>query len=107
MKAVVETGKVTIYGPMPLEFLRVLSTLNGRKIWSQSKYVKVDASPWNIQKLKGSGFELEWDDVTHDLEHIDDIQQIFRDYGKPAVPVKHDYTPKYELKQHQVNALDI
>jgi SNF2 family DNA or RNA helicase len=107
LKAVVETGKVTIYGPMPLEFLKVLSTLSGRKIWSQSKYVKVDASPWNITKVKESGFPIEWEDVTHDLEHIDDIERIFKDYGKAAIPVVHDYKPKFELKEHQNNALNI
>ena len=107
MKAVVELGKVTIYGPMPLEFLKVLSTLNGRKAWSQSKWVRVDASPWNIAKLKNSGFELEWEDLTQDLQHIGDIQQILKDYGKPVVPVKHDYQPKYELKDHQNKALNI
>jgi SNF2 family DNA or RNA helicase len=107
MKAVVELGKVTIYGPMPLEFLKTLSTLNGRKAWSQSKWVRVDASPWNIAKLKNSGFELEWEDLTQDLQHIGDIQQILKDYGKPVTPVKHDYQPKYELKDHQNKALDI
>jgi SNF2 family DNA or RNA helicase len=107
MKAVVELGKVTIFGPFPLQFLPVLATLNGRKIWSQSKYVKVDASPWNIAKLKKSGFEIEWEDLTRDLEEIDELQKILQDYGKPIEPIKHNYQPKYELKEHQHTALDM
>jgi SNF2 family DNA or RNA helicase len=107
MKAIAELGKVTIYGPMPLEFLKVLSTLNGRKIWSQSKYVKVDASPWNVKKIKDSGFDIEWEDVTDDLKHISDIEQIFKDYGKPVAPVVYDYKPQYPLKDHQTRALDL
>jgi Mesyanzhinovviridae DNA helicase len=107
MKIVVDSGKMTIHGPLPLEFLKVLSTLNGRKIWSQSKYVKVDASPWNIKKVKNSGFPIEWEDKSHDLEHIDELQQIFKNYGKTGEPVKHNYQPKYDLKEHQVNALNI
>jgi SNF2 family DNA or RNA helicase len=107
MKAVAELGKVTVYGPFPLEFLKVLSNLNGRKIWTQSKSVKVDGSPWNVAKLKKSGFDLEWEDVTKDLEEIDELQKIVQEYGKPVAPVIHDYKPKYELKDHQHTALDL
>jgi SNF2 family DNA or RNA helicase len=107
MKAVAELGKITIYGPFPLEFLKVLSSLNGRKAWRQSKSVTVDGSPWNVTKLKKSGFDIDYEDVTHDLKEIDELQQIVQNYGKPVAPVKHDYTPKYELKEHQTAALNI
>jgi SNF2 family DNA or RNA helicase len=105
MKIVVESGKATIYNP-PLEFLKVLSTLNGRKAWSQSKWVRVDASPWNIEKIKASGFEIEWEDTTHDLQEIDAYKEIIENYGKPVPQVIHNYDPKFELMKHQNDALD-
>jgi SNF2 family DNA or RNA helicase len=107
MKVVVELGHATIYGPFPLEMLKVISTLSGRKIWAQSKYVRVDASPWNITKIKNSGIPMEFEDVTQDLKHLNDLEQIVKEYGKPVAPVKHNYEPKYELKDHQNKALDL
>jgi SNF2 family DNA or RNA helicase len=107
MKAVADLGKITLYGPFPLEFLKTLSMLNGRKTWNQSKYVKVDGSPWNIAKIKNSGFDIEWEEVGHDLKDLDELQQIVKNYGKEVAPIKHDYTPKYELKEHQNRALNI
>jgi SNF2 family DNA or RNA helicase len=107
MKAVAELGHITIYGPFPLEFLKVISTLNGRKAWRQSKSVRVDGSPWNIAKIKNSNFDIEWEDLSHDLEELDELQQIVRDFGKPVAPVEHNYRPKWELKGHQTTALNI
>jgi SNF2 family DNA or RNA helicase len=107
MKIVAEGGYFTIHGPFPIEFLKTLSILNGRKIWSQSKYVRVDGSPWNKKKLENSGFDLEWEDASTDLKQIDEIQQILKDYGKEIVPIIHNYVPKFELREHQKTALNI
>ncbi|HXB12719.1 MAG TPA: hypothetical protein VNZ45_12075, partial [Bacteroidia bacterium] len=67
MKAIAQGGFVTIYGPLPIDFLKVLSKLSGRKVWNQSKTVRVDGSVWNLNILKNSGFPLDWEDVTDDL----------------------------------------
>lgn len=107
MKAVAEGGFITITGPFPIEFLKVLSILNGRKIWSQSKYVRVDGSPWNVKRLKDCQFPIEWDDKTGDLQQIEDIQKLLSEYGKEVVPVQHNYQPKLELKNHQTEALNL
>ena len=104
IRVVAEHNKLMIHGPLPLDFLKVLSRVSGRKTWAGSKYVKIDGSPWNIKILKNSGFPIEWEDVTHDLQQIDEIQAMV---DKVIVPVKHNYHPKYELKQHQVEGLDL
>jgi len=107
MKVVAEGGYFTIHGPFDVSFLKVLSILNGRKIWSASRHVRVDGSPWNKKKLLDSGFELEWEDTSGDLKQLDDIQQILKDWGKEVAPIQHNYHPKYILKKHQSDALNI
>jgi len=108
MKAIAQGGFVTIYGPLPIDFLKVLSKLSGRKVWNQSKTVRVDGSVWNLNILKNSGFPLDWEDVTDDLKRIDHIKEIVENFGKKEVlPVKHDYVPKFELKDHQKEGLNI
>jgi SNF2 family DNA or RNA helicase len=107
MKIVAESGHFTIHGPFPIEFLKTLSILNGRKIWSQSKYVRVDGSPWNRRRLIDSGFPLEWEEIGHDLQEMDNIKKLLEDYGKEIIPIQHNYHPKYELKKHQTDALNL
>jgi SNF2 family DNA or RNA helicase len=108
MRAVAEKERVTLYGPFPIEFLKVLSRLSGRKIWTQSKSVRVEGSRWNIKIIKESGFPIEWEDVTDDLVKIEEIQQILADYGKKEiVPINHHYNPRLPLKYHQLDALNV
>jgi SNF2 family DNA or RNA helicase len=103
IRVVAENRALTIYGPFPLEFLKVLSRTSGRKTWSSSKYVKIEGSPWNIDILKKSGFELSFEDVTHDLKEIEEIKNML----STIEPVKHTYRPKLPLKDHQIEGLNI
>lgn len=103
IRVVAENRYLTIFGPFPLEFLKVLSRTSGRKVWSSSKYVRIDGSPWNYQILKGSGFELSFEDVTHDLKEIEEIKNML----STIEPIKHNYHPKLSLKEHQIEALYI
>jgi SNF2 family DNA or RNA helicase len=103
LKAIAENRYVTIHGPIPIEFLKVLSRLNGRKVWSSSKYVRVEGSGWNIKTLKDSGFPLEWEDITNDIKEIEELKSML----SIVEPIKHSYHPKYELKNHQKDALNI
>jgi SNF2 family DNA or RNA helicase len=103
MKIVAESGKFTIYGPFPLSFLKILSTLSGRKIWSSSKYVRVEGSPWNQDRLNKSGFNIEWEDASNDIKEIDEIRNMLSSID----PIKHSYHPKLTLKNHQSEALNI
>jgi SNF2 family DNA or RNA helicase len=105
MRIVAENNYLTIYGPFPLAFLKVLSRVSGRKTWSQSKYVKIEGSPWNIKVLKDSEFDIQWEDVTNDLKEIEEIQHMV--LRIPAEPLKHNYHPKYMLKEHQMEGLTI
>jgi SNF2 family DNA or RNA helicase len=104
MRVVAENRRLTVHGPIPLDFLKVLSRTSGRKIWSSSKYVSLEGSPWNIDVLKKSGFSLEWEDVTNDIQEIEDIRNML---STVVEEVKHNYLPKYKLKNHQTEALNI
>jgi SNF2 family DNA or RNA helicase len=103
MRAIAENRYVTIHGPFPLAFLKVLSRLSGRKVWSSSKYVRVEGSGWNIKTLKESGFPLEWEDTFNDIKEIEELKSML----STSEPIKHNYHPKYELKNHQKDALNI
>jgi SNF2 family DNA or RNA helicase len=104
MRVVAENRYLTIHGPIPLDFLKVISRLSGRKMWSTSKYVKVEGSNWNIKILKESGFELTFEDATNDLKEIEELKAML---NTAVEPIKHSYHPKHELKNHQKEALDI
>jgi Mesyanzhinovviridae DNA helicase len=104
MKAIAEHKYVTIYGPFPLEFLKVLIKCTGRKIWTQAKSVRVEGSGWNIKILKESGFPIEWDDKTNDLKELDELQHLI---SKVVEPIKHNYHPKLPLKKHQNDSLNV
>lgn len=105
MKIVAENNYLTIYGPFPIEFLKVLSRVSGRKTWSQSKYVKIEGSPWNIKLIKECKLDVQWEDVTNDLKEIEEIQHMLANI--PNEPIKHNYHPKWPLKNHQTEALTI
>jgi len=108
MKVISEGGKITIYGPIPIEFLKVLTKVSGRKAWDRSKSVRIEGSVWNIDLIKNSGISVEWEDVSDDLKLIDEIKEINALFGKKEiVPIKHDYVPKFELKDHQKEGLFI
>jgi SNF2 family DNA or RNA helicase len=108
VRAVAKDGKVTIHGPLPIEFLRILSKLSGRKVWNQSKSIRVEGSRWNINIIKNSGFPIEWEDKTDDIKGIEEIHQMLTDYGKKEIAsIKHNYQPKLLLKKHQIDALNI
>ena len=93
---------------LSIEFLKVLSRLSGRKIWTQSKSVRVEGSRWNVKILKESEFPIEWEDKTDDLKQLEEIQQMLVEYGKKEfAPLKTNYIPKLPLKQHQLDALSI
>jgi SNF2 family DNA or RNA helicase len=105
MRIVAENNYLTIHGPFPIEFLKVLSRVSGRKTWSQSKYVKIEGSPWNIKLIKECDFNIQWEDVTNDLKEIEEIQHMLANI--PSEPIKHNYHPKLPLKDHQTEALTI
>lgn len=105
MRIVAENNNLIIHGPFPIEFLKTLSKVSGRKTWSQSKYVKIEGSPWNIDIVKNCGIDIEWEDVTNDLKEIEELRAMMAHI--PNEPLKHDYHPKHELKQHQIEGLTL
>lgn len=55
----INNGKGTIYGPLPLEFLKVTNSLIGNKTWA-GKSLVFDPMPINRNILLRSGFKFEW-----------------------------------------------
>jgi SNF2 family DNA or RNA helicase len=101
IRVVAENRNLTIYGPFPIEFLKVLSRTSGRKIWTQSKQVRVEGSAWNLKILKESGFDLSFEDTTDDIKEIENIKNLFA----VAEPIPQNYHPKLPLKEHQLEGL--
>ena len=103
-----ESRKLTVHAvdeSFSNEFLRVLSYLKGPKIRYSSKSIRYESSPWNIKVLKECGLPLEWQEITSDIQEIEQIEHIraMFDYE----PIKHNYHPKYKLLDHQTEALNI
>jgi SNF2 family DNA or RNA helicase len=65
--------------------------------------VKIEGSAWNIKTIKDSGFDVSFEDVTHDIAEIEEIKNMLT----IANPIKHSYRPKLPLKDHQNEGLNI
>ena len=77
IKIVVEGETATAEGPFPFQFLSHLSTLSGRKTWHGSEWVKFQASPSNIRRLKEEiGDNIEWIDKTGELKAIREMEKL-------------------------------
>jgi SNF2 family DNA or RNA helicase len=101
IRVVAENNQFTIFGPFPIEFLKVLSRTSGRKTWASSKYVKIENTTWNLEVLKKSGFELEFEEVVNDLQEIEEIKKLMT----VDTVIKTNYNPKLPLKDHQKEGL--
>src|SRR5882757_9266878 len=100
IRIITQANYLMIHGPFPLEFLRILSRLSGPKIRYSSKSIRYDMSNWNVKVLKESGFEIEWEDSTEEINHLDEIQSI-KEMMDDIKPIKFNYHPKFDLKDHQ------
>ena len=99
------------FGPFPFQFVRLLGTLAGRKIWDGSTKVKFLATPASIRALTASDFPIEWVDRTGDLEAQKELEELATQHSffDPAALSRAlgDYRPALELYDHQKKVLSI
>ena len=106
IRVITESNYLMIHGPFPIEFLKILSRLSGPKIRYSSKSIRYDMSAWNVKVLKESGFEIEWEDTAAEITQLDEIQSI-KEMMDDIKPIKFNYHPKYDLKDHQIEGLNL
>jgi SNF2 family DNA or RNA helicase len=106
IRVITESNYLMIHGPFPLEFLKILSRLSGPKIRYSSKSIRYDMSAWNVKVLKESGFEIEWEYTAAEITQLDEIQSI-KEMMDDIKPIKFNYHPKYDLKDHQIEGLNL
>jgi SNF2 family DNA or RNA helicase len=100
----VEGFYATAQGPFPFGFLSLITRLSGRKLWSNSKSVRFDATPGNIRLLRESEFSIEWVDRTGDMAAIDELELMPTQHS-PVIEPKTHYYPKKPLRDYQRKAL--
>lgn len=100
----ITTTNAIARGQMTVPFIRFLSTLNGRKIWSGSKEVAFEASGSNLRRLKESGFEIELIDNVGAIQEIEELENMPTQHDKSKLSMG-DYKPKVKLLKHMKQAL--
>jgi SNF2 family DNA or RNA helicase len=102
----IDGDRATAHGPLPFNFLKIVSDLSGSKKWNGSKSVTFDANMGNIRKLKESGVDLKFDDVTGTLRNAERLETLPTQMDK-VKRAKTNYQPKHAPWPFQQKCLDI
>lgn len=90
-------------GPFPLDFLKVLNSLIGKKEWA-GKSMKFEPMPINLNILRRSGFKLDWKGPEFEKAKVEGLLQKL-ELSSAYETVCHFYQPKLKLREHQTEAL--
>lgn len=100
---IIEGDKATATGPFPFQIVRLIASLSGRKIWSQTKKVNFDASGANIRILKESGFSFSFSDRSGELAQMEEMESLPSQHNVPKLKTK--YVPAVPWRKHQRDTL--
>lgn len=84
-------------GPFPMEFLKIVPELAGRKFWKGSNSCKFEATTNNIRIMNAAFKDINWRDNGHRLKYLEELEKLptqqdtVRDVPtsyKPARPYK-------------------
>lgn len=90
---------MSIYGPFPMEFLKLLSRLSGKKVWYGTKRVDAQTSGSNLLIVKESGFEIDWKDLTGVLRQMTELEMMKTQHSSaPQIDVP--YNPRVPFLKH-------
>lgn len=106
IKAEISGDVGVLHGPFPFPFIKIVSTLSGRKKWENSREVKILATPGNLRILKECDHPIEWSDVTGALAEQAEMEALATQHSTIA-PLSGDYRPKIKLYKHQNDSLSL
>jgi hypothetical protein len=96
-----------VEGPLPVNFVKIVAKLAGRKVWFAGKAVSIEASAGNIRMLKEQQeFELDWFDKSGDLGKIEELEKFPTQHANLTVP-EFDYNWKHKPWEHQSKAIGL
>lgn len=107
IKVTVDEKHAIAEGPFPLPFVKIIASLGGKKFWMDRARVKFESFPANLEKLRESDFEIEFDDISGKLALLERMANL---------PSQHDIVVKRseeyklsstELFRHQEKAFDL
>jgi hypothetical protein len=97
---------MAVYGPFPMEFLKLLSRVSGKKVWYGNKRVDVQNSGANILICKESGFDIEWQDNSGVLKQMFELQMMATQHSSAKMP-ETPYVPKVPYLKHMSHCLGL
>lgn len=106
IKITVLGEKARAEGPFPFPFIKVISTLSGRKKWNGSKSVEFDFNRDNQRKLDECDYSTVWEDRSGEMKHSANLENMPTQHDK-VKNVKTKYRPKQKLFKHQKHGLDL
>ena len=106
IKIEVTDEKGQIFGPFPREFLLVVARLSGKKQWIGSKKVVFEASGSNLKLIRDSGHDIEWEDTTHELKKLHELEMMQTQHEKGG-PLNTEYKPAVPYLPHMDHCLSL
>lgn len=104
IKISIFTDKATAHGPFPIQFIKVLSSLSGRKIWAGSKQVSFESTASNLRKLRESDFDIRFDDKSGHMKELEELENMATQHEVSKLALG-KYKPKVKLLKHMEQAL--
>lgn len=95
----------TAFGPFPLPFLKIISSLSGRKAWKGSASVSFDAVPANLRRLNACDYEISWEDKTGTIAAAEALENLPTQHT--AAKLVTGYVPAMPWRDHQRDTLAI
>jgi hypothetical protein len=106
IRVIVNEDHAVAEGPFPISFIRVISTLAGRKVWLDKARVKFENFPANLDKLRDAGNEIEFEDRSGILADLRQLEELSTQHSQ-VLPQYSEYVPAMPLFEHQRKALDL
>lgn len=104
IKCIVNHGTGTLVGPFPISFLKVISSLSGRKSWKGSSRVAFEATSFNLRRVKAGGEPVEFEDQSGSLAELEEFENIATQHSLIDNTIS-ELTPGMPLRDYQKKAL--